>query len=226
MKIVVTDLTRMRAGHICVAGIDPDTGARVRPVSGQLSSILLRRHRGPFDIRAIVDLGSCRPAGRPPEIEDVWFEPSTSRHIGEVPPDDFYQLCRAGASVDLSAIGPALTRFGKSLVTDEGHGDCSLVLVATSKRPKVFIDNFDKLRFRFSNEVELSVTDVRLYREDLVQPDVQKLRLLRQWLSESDESVLSFGLGRAWQHPDDDRPRHYLQLNNIHLKTHPGWQLQ
>ena len=32
MKVVITDLTRMNDDHICVAGIDLDTGHRVRPV--------------------------------------------------------------------------------------------------------------------------------------------------------------------------------------------------
>ena len=48
MKIVITDLTRMNDGHICVAGIEVESLRRVRPVSGRLPSRLLRRNGGPL----------------------------------------------------------------------------------------------------------------------------------------------------------------------------------
>jgi hypothetical protein len=226
MKIVVTDLTRMRDGHICVAGIDPDTGERVRPVSGPLSDALLRRNGGPFDIGAIVELGPCSRVGRPPEIEDVRFEPSRCVYRSDMPPREFYEMCESKSAKDLTAIGSDLKKFGRSLTTIEGLGNCSLVLVSTTDRPIVFINGYNKLRFRYRDDTELSVTDVRLYKPNLIDPDTTMLLDLKRWVRDCDEFILSLGLGRPWQQPEDDRPRHYLQLNNIHLKTNPGWQLQ
>ena len=95
MRIIVTDLTRMREGHICVAGIDLTTGERARPVGERLGAALLRTNGGPFDVGAIVELGPCRPAGSAPEVEDVLFEPSQCIHRGYVPPVEFYELCRS-----------------------------------------------------------------------------------------------------------------------------------
>src|SRR5712692_67125 len=75
MKALITDLTRMYDYHACAAGIDMDTGKRVRPVQlGRLSSRLLASRGGPLDIGNVVDFGRCRPCGKPPEIEDVRFD--------------------------------------------------------------------------------------------------------------------------------------------------------
>ena len=72
MKIVVTHLTRMQRGTVCVAGLDVETGRHVRPVQpmGVLQSRLTTPRGGPFDMATIVDLGVTRPVPSPPEVED------------------------------------------------------------------------------------------------------------------------------------------------------------
>jgi hypothetical protein len=40
------------------------------------------------------------------------------------------------------------------------------------------------------------------------------------------ETILSVGLTRPWQKRGDDAERHWLQLNNIHLRDDPLWQLR
>jgi len=183
LRIVVTDLTRMREGHICVAGIDLATGERVRPVRDRLGAELLRTNGGPFDVGAIVDLGSCRPVGSAPEVEDVLFQPSRCVHRGYVPPDEFYELCKSKSAADLSAIGPELKQFGRSLTTLEGKGDCSLVFVSSRIIPKVFINAYNKLRYDYGSRIELSVTDVRLYDRKLLEPDAKKVEQLQSRLA-------------------------------------------
>jgi hypothetical protein len=226
VEIVVTDLTRMRDGYICVAGIDLANGRRVRPVSGRLGRELLRPNGGPFDIRAVVDLGSCRRVGSKPEVEDVLFVPSNCVDRGDLDPDEFYHLCRSHSHDDLGPIGPKLTPLGRSLTTLEGLGECSLVLVSSAVIPRVFVNSYNRLRYIHNRDTELSVTDVRLYAPDLLSPDRRKVSQLQRLLTDCDEVVLSFGLGRPWRRPDDSRRRHYLQLNNIHLNAHPDWQLR
>ena len=150
MKIVITDLTRIYDGHICVAGIEVESLRRVRPVSGRLPSRLLRRNGGPFDVRAIVDLGPTRSTAGPPEVEDVDFNPSRCVDLGDMPPREFLELCQESASDDLDPIGPELRKYGRSLTTKVGRGNCSLVLVHWKTRPHIFINGFDKLRFKYS----------------------------------------------------------------------------
>ena len=75
MRIVVSHLTRMDIGYICVAGIDVETGAHVRPILNgiRLATAMLRRCGGIFDIGTVIDLGTTSYQGRRPEIEDHVF---------------------------------------------------------------------------------------------------------------------------------------------------------
>ena len=51
MHLVITHLTRMQPGFICVAGIEPDTGKQIRPVLGRcLTRDLLHVNGGAFEI--------------------------------------------------------------------------------------------------------------------------------------------------------------------------------
>jgi hypothetical protein len=38
------------------------------------------------------------------------------------------------------------------------------------------------------------------------------------------ESILSLGLTRPWRKQGDTTERHWLQVNNIHLKDDPLWR--
>lgn len=79
MRIIVNHLTRMQPGYICVAGVDVSNGHHVRPVlRGRLTTDLLASKGGPFDMAALVDLGTVECCGHAPEIEDHYFNPSTA----------------------------------------------------------------------------------------------------------------------------------------------------
>lgn len=225
MKALITDLTRMYDYHACAAGIDLDTGKRVRPVLlGRLNSRLLSSRGGPLDIGNAVDFGRCRPCGKPPEVEDVRFDERGVRLLKSMAPADFMAMAAGSAADSLDVIGPALVRHGNALTTESGKGSRSLVILRATETPMITISN-GRLRFKWLDGVWLSVTDVRLYQYDLKTPDEAKLASLKFALRSAAEVYLSFGLGRPWQQPGDDRERHYLQLNNIHVANWPDWRL-
>lgn len=85
----------------------------------------------------------------------------------------------------------------------------------------------EEARLGFTADPEgptLKVTDLRLYAGEppVVRDDV--VRALRQRMADGAGVILSVGLGRAWQKHDDTAPRHWLQVNNIHLEDDPLWQ--
>jgi hypothetical protein len=229
MRVAITDLTRMYEGHICVAGVDLETGKRVRPVTfGRLAADLLCTRGGPFDIGRIVDLGVCEPCGTPPEVEDMRFDPARVRVVNAMTKEAFFDLLRLSSGTDLQSFGPALTRHHDSLATAEGTGSSSLHIVRTGQAERIFMSTFEgrgRLRFPWRGGVWLSVTDVRLYEADLQTPDVHKVESLQRALSESTDALLCFGLARAWLRPGDSVARHYLQLNNIHVWQWSDWRL-
>lgn len=225
MKALITDLTRMYDYHACAAGIDLDTGKRVRPVLlGRLNSRLLSSRGGPLDIGNVVDFGRCRPCGKPPEVEDVRFDERGVRLLKSMTPSDFMATVSRSAADSIDVIGSALVRHGNALTTESGKGSRSLVILRAPETPLITINN-ERLRFKWLDGVWLSVTDVRLYQHDLKTPDDAKLASLKLALRSAADVYLSFGLGRSWQQPGDDRERHYLQLNNIHVADWPDWRL-
>ncbi len=225
MKVLITDLTRMYDYHVCAAGIDIDTGKRVRPVViGRLSSRMLCNRGGPLDIGNVVDFGRCHPCGRPPEIEDVRFDQRRARLVRRMTETEFLATLRQTATDSLDAIGPALVRHGNALATESGKGSRSLVILRATETPMITMSN-GRLRFKWLDGVWLSVTDVRFYQHDLATPDEAKLASLKRALKSTGDVYLSFGLGRPWKQPGDDRERHYLQLNNVNVPNWPDWRL-
>jgi hypothetical protein len=228
MKVLITDLTRMYNGHVCAAGIELKSGKRVRPVlRGPLTTKMLSVWGGPFDIGNEIDLGRTHWCGDAPEVEDALFLPGAAKAKRQMTGPEFFSTLSSHLSSGLERIGPELVREGQSLVTQSGRGRCSLVMtsakgsVAVSTLPRPDEDGMvrNKVRYLRDDGIELSVTDVRLYKRDMITPDEERVRWLQARLAEQPEVILCFGLGRPFN------GRHYLQLNNLHLSNAPDWRV-
>ncbi len=230
MRIVVNHLTRMRAGCICVAGIDLDTHEHVRPVlqDGQLGRRLLLGRGSLFDIGCVVDLGRVFRMGQPPELEDHQFAPRYARRIGAMVPPAYWELLEDVARPDLAALfGPDLYPHRSGYAVDVGKGSASLGCLRPTSPPSLSILDNGKVRMQIiegGRTIRLAVTDLRLCEDDHT---TARRALVQQVQDRSRQGVgviLSVGLGRPWQHPDDDKERHWLQVNNLHLQDDPSWQ--
>jgi hypothetical protein len=228
MRLLVTDFTRMAAGHICVAGIDFDTGRTVRPVlDGRLPASLASTKGGRFDIRRIVDIGPARFDGWPPETEDHRFDPASCRHERTITGEAFLDRLRAIAEEGLDGFGPGLVEMGRGgRASAIGAGQRSLVVVRATEPPSVYLGERGTIRARLGDHLDLSVTDIRLFDNDFQTPSTTKLDWLRRQLAKPGELFLSLGLSRPFRRSWDDAPRHWLQLNNLHLAVAPDWQLR
>jgi hypothetical protein len=72
--------------------------------------------------------------------------------------------------------------------------------------------------------VDLSVTDLRLYEKDHKTPRRKLVADVQERIEAGVESILSLGLTRPWRKQGDTTERHWLQVNNIHLKDDPLWR--
>ena len=235
MRIVVNHLTRMQPGFICVAGLDAETSAHVRPTtSGRLSTRLLARHGGPFELGALVDLGPTYRAGRPPETEDYTFQPRLARRIGYLPPIELWERLLAVSATRLrDSFGPELTQRGaRSAAVDAGRGRASLGCLLPAGPPALYVQprpgRPDQVRLRVSDgqlALDLGVTDIRLYGDDHATPDRECIEQVAARLRGGVETVLAVGLTRASAGTPDYPPVHWLQVNSIHLADDPGWRL-
>jgi hypothetical protein len=215
--------------RICVAGIDVATRRHVRPTTSASDPItrrLLRDEGGPFGVGALVDLGpvSHRPVA--PESEDHQFSTSRARHLGTVEGAAFLALLDEASSADLEeGFGPDLERVGWKYAVECGKGNRSLAVVRAQSRPGLQIDAaYGRLELRFDDPdppTYLRVTDVRFYepdhktiRRDTVDDVARRLRA-------GVDVYLMLGLARAYRAANDDRERHWLQLNGLCLADRP-----
>lgn len=227
MRICLNHLTRMTHPRICVAGVDLETRRHVRPITGKAHTMtrdMLAENGGPFEIGAVVELGSVRPNPQPPEVEDHWFWPDQAQRVGRLSADEYLELMDEIAYDDLEAVlGSALQRHGWKYAVDAGTGTASLgVLRASAMR--IEVNDYGSLQVRL-DDVEprayISITDLRYYdsdqdavREDAVEDTNRRLR-------RSADAFLMLGLARAWTKPGDDTERHWLQVNGVCLSDDP-----
>jgi hypothetical protein len=232
MRILVNHLTRMQPGYFCVAGIDLETKSHVRPVlrHGRLTTDLLSTVNGPFDVGSVVDLGPATYAGHAPELEDYRFDPSNTRWLFDEEPDDYWDALEGVAQQDLDQIfGPALELWDESGTVDVGEGSASLGCLKPEKQPWLYVDHRGTVRLVLDYlmpSVDMSVTDLRLYERDGRTPRPNLVQCVQKRLESGTEAILSVGLTRPFQKWGDDAERHWLQVNNIHLKDDPLWSLR
>lgn len=231
MRILVNHLTRMQPGYFCAAGIDLETGRHIRPVlrRGRLTTDLLSTNGGPFDLGSVLNLGPTIDAGRTPELEDQRFDPEGARRLYDEGADDYWEALERVAQESLGEIfGPALELWDESGTVDVGEGKASLGCLKPEKQPWMYVDHRGTVRLVLDYlmpSVDLSVTDLRLYERDGRTPRRDLVQSVQKRLETGVETILSVGLTRPWQKRGDTEERHWLQLNNIHLKDNPLWQL-
>lgn len=231
MQILVNHLTRMQPGYICVAGVDPSSLKHVRPVLryGRLTTVLLRPNGGPLDIGSVVDLGPTTYAGHAPELEDHHFDPAKTRHLLDYTPDDYWDVLGGVAQESLAGIfGPELELWDESGTVDVGEGQASLGCLKPEQQPWMYVDHRGTVRMVLDYlmpSINLSVTDLRMYEGDGRTPRRDLFESVQRRLEAGVEAILSVGLTRPWRKRGDTAERHWLQINNIHLRDDPLWRL-
>ena len=237
MIIVVNHLTRMRENHVCVAGVDLETGRHVRPVLawGHLAPDVLSRNGGPFDIGNVVDLGAAKHCPQKPHVEDHGFRPSEATFVERFRDDDFWALLYSVSKPRLEEIfGSDLKRLGRSSCgTEVGKGEASLGCLRPTRTPRLQCGDrgqSGKPRIRIDVDdghfrANVSVTDLRLYHADHATPDRRTVTRIAQRLKGPGAVILGVGLTRAFAASIEGRQQHWLQVNNVHLEADPTWQL-
>jgi hypothetical protein len=222
----------MQPGYFCVAGVDVNTQRHIRPVlrHGRLTIDLLSTSGGPFDVGSVVYLGATAHAPRAPELEDHRFDPASTRWLFDNDPNDYWDALAGMAHESLEEIfGSALELWDESGTVDVGEGRASLGCLKPEKQPWLYVDHRGTVRMVLDYlipSVDLSVNDLRLYERDGRTPRRNLVASVQRRLEAGVETILSVGLTRPWQKRGDTAERHWLQVNNIHLKDNPLWRLR
>lgn len=222
----------MQPGYVCAAGVDINSLRHVRPVlrHGRLPTKLLRPNGGPIDLGAVVDLGPTTDAGSPPELEDRCFDPARAKWLFEDDPDDYWDLLDGISQSSLAGIfGLDLDLWDESGTVEVGTGDTSLGCLKPERQPWLYVDHRGTIRLVLDHpvpSVDLAVNDLRLYEKDGRTPRRDLVADAQRRLESGVEAILSVGLTRPWCKRGDDTERHWLQVNNIHLRDDPLWRLK
>lgn len=227
MRIIVDHLTRMQAGYICVAGINVQTYAHVRPVlSKRLSVKLLASHGGVFALGTIVDLGHVTRCGSAPEVEDCRFHTSNVKKYREMSAREFWDAVDFVAVDGLrKAFGPDIHAQGRTCAVDQGKGNASLGCVRAQKVSLFWRENVLRAHVRDGEfDCQPPVTDRRFFEEDHKTVKWAFVNQVNMRLQQGVRVVLAVGLSRAWLKEGDIEARHWLQVNNLHLEDDPLWQ--
>jgi len=237
MEIIVNHLTRMAGGYVCIAGMENNSNRHIRPVlpgGTRLSTTALKRNGGPFDMAMLVDLGTVKPVPVNPEVEDHEFTLASSKSMMVLTPIEFWKLLKSAARGTFTDIfGPDLLIKGKeSCGVTIGHGSSSLGCFLPPTLPELYLgerDGKNKIRIKLSDgsfNVDLSVTDIRMYKNDHLTPNEKIVNLIRKKIMDGINVILSVGLTRPFVKQGGDERVHWLQVNNIHTEDDPIWQLR
>ncbi len=229
MKIVINHLTRFHSGYLCMAGVDVAMQRHVRPLPfrAHLRPSLLASEGGPLHIGAILELGPARNAAQAPQIEDVTFDLAPMQCLGTLAAPRFWNMLSLLARPSLAELfGPDLHRVGeKACAVDLGKGQASLGCLAPIKPPELYVKprlgQASQVRIRLNDgtwDLDLGVTDIRLYGPDRAEPDLGAVKSASERLA-SEEAILCVGLTRPFTPSPGTPPMHWLQVNNLHFRA-------
>lgn len=226
-QLVITDLTRMHRGMVCIAGYDKDLHC-IRPIlppPGISEHQLLAPNGKPIIFPfAVVELDLLEPRPEPPHTEDVYFFSPSPRLLR--PAKDPRQVLEKTTFETVQALfeQPIHNDFGFYVM--EGHGPRSLGTIHPASIAQV---GYEPEPGRGAWDYRLAFTDARgdIYRlkiTDLTwqsycqslrneQRDPAKIALELTDLLQSSDVFLRIGLARGWkEHPE----RCYLQITGIY----------
>ena len=225
--IVITEVTRMQEGRVCIAGYDQH-GHCLRPVlppPGIHETTLYSGAHAIIFPSAKVEFEFTQPTPQPPHTEDIRYDPAAVRLIERQPEDRWHKMLQATVSPSIAVIfeQPILTDVGCYVM--DGQGPRSLGTIKPARIIQVIHElspeNKWQYRLRFEDGAgaafRLTVTDLawRYYcdrqRTQGAAPAQIAADLLRAL--QTSEVYLRVGLARGWDKFPD---RCYLQLTGIH----------
>lgn len=228
-RLIITDLTRMSGGHVCLAGYDIASGRCLRPVLrwGNFEESWL--YRGPGGIIkpfALVDLDFLLPLPDPPHTEDTLFDPDSILVVGAWKESARHHWLIQSTDRCVDGIFGAPVCEGPGWYVEHGLGTRSLGTIRAGVIGEVIYKPKDgggwDYRLRFldlgGRQYRLAVVDLA-FRYYL---DYQRLRngeapaAIAERLTNSlqrAEVYLRIGLARGWkEYPE----RCYLQVTGVY----------
>jgi catechol 2,3-dioxygenase-like lactoylglutathione lyase family enzyme len=225
-QIIITDLTRMQAGRVCVAGYD-ESGQCIRPVlphTGISESSLLVKGKPVVFPFAVVEYNFLGHKPGPPHTEDWRYDPASVRLVKRADETQTQKALDKSLFPDVAAIFEQPIQHDLGYYVMDGQGPRSLGTVQPRSINKVIHEQRDgkwdyRLEFVDGSGVvyRLKITDLafRYYcdaqRKGGRAPNDLSAQLTSTF--RSGNTYLRIGLARGWEKQPE---RCYLQITGIH----------
>jgi hypothetical protein len=225
-ELLVTDFTRMRGGHVCLAGYDRQ-GRCVRPAEPRLHEDLAKRD-GRFFVypAAVVEVDLLAPRPQPPHTEDYVYDLFSLRFVRQARPREFGDTLKRGLADSVAAIFEQPVQNDEGFYIADGQGPRSLgtveprEIILASYGPSRRDEAWD-YRLHFVDQAgtayRLKITDLTWhhYCHSLRGPDRQPAEIAAHLthLLKSRRVLLRIGLSRGWA---ERKGRCYLQINGVY----------
>jgi hypothetical protein len=236
-QMIVTDVTRMRAPRVCVAGFFSDDGTPVRPVVPYKSrkditeEFLWKDGRLIVQPFAEVRLRFRKAASDPPHTEDWQIDPGIGPElIRLLTPAERCGFLEAKLDPSVASIFGAPIQEGQYICKGEGHRSlgtiCPDEVMKVAYRKRSYEDGEAKREYRIwfadrsGEDFGLAITDLtfRTACDHLRDRKGWNMAKVSEWMtgylgSPKRTVYLRIGLARGWEkHPD----RCYLQATGVY----------
>jgi len=225
-ELVITDVTRMYEGRVCVAGYDRKRNC-VRPVLPppgiHENSLYVNKKPIVFPF-AVVEYDLLEHTPKPPHTEDWRYDPASVRFVKRLKETEKRETLERLRDPNVDSI------FGAAIVSAQGHyvlegeGKRSLGTIQPSQIIEAIIepaDNAWKYRLKFADSANktwrLTITDLtwRYFCDSQRRANKSRQQLESELttLLTSSQVYLRIGLARGWEkHPE----RCYLQITGVY----------
>ncbi|MFU8772183.1 MAG: dual OB domain-containing protein [Anaerolineales bacterium] len=226
-RLAITDLTRMQAGRVCIAGYDQH-GRCIRPVlppPGIMEQSLFVNNNLIIYPFSMVEYDLVRPISKPPHTEDYSYDPTTVRYVKRLDEGERREILNKSLSKSVEEIFGQPIRTGPGHFVLDGQGSRSLGTIRPNRIIKAIYEQESggSIRYRLGFEDDakdiywLSVADLtwRYYCDFQRRKGLpyQKIGNALTGLFLSNEVYIRIGLARSWaKYPE----RCYLQVTGIY----------
>ena len=219
-RVLLTEVTRMKGGLVCVAGIDIDNHQMVRPLQpgGRNWEETKWVETAYMEVGNILNLTPANEAesNYPHRTEDFWVS-----QVGLLGKADWHELHVACIETAFNSINDLFNHFVVDNKFVHAGTQCRSLGCVMVPAPTLRVSGaFDKVQVSYpcglAGWQNLPVTDLTVKN---CQDSITGAALIQQRLGEAGNSyvALRIGLARAWDGPDHtyDPKRCYIQLNGL-----------
>ena len=226
-SLVITDLTRMQEGRVCVAGYDKE-GNCIRPVlppPGIQENTLYSQGRPIVFPFAVVEYELLQPLPHPPHTEDCRYDPASVRFIERVDEKRRREILDQTLFQSVSAVFEVPVYSDLGYYVMEGQGARSLGTIHPQRVIRAIYEQSPEGKWKYrlgfvdgsGTAYWLTVTDLtwRYYNDHQCEEGHAPERISHTLTSalRSREVYLRVGLARGWErHPD----RCFVQVTGVY----------